>query len=1062
MASSSSTHSTVISSPLSWNHDVFLNFRGEDTRKTFVDHLYSALVQRGIHTCKDDETLPRGESISESLLKAIEESHIVVVVFSKNYADSTWCLDELAHIMKCKDTRGQIVMPIFYGVDPSEVRKQKLKYSEAFTRHELENKNKVESWRKALVDASNLCGWEPKHVANGHESKCIKEIVDTISDRLHPAKSSVNGNLVGIESRMQDLIPKLQIQSGGVLMIGIWGVGGGGKTTLASSVYYEISHKFDGCCFVENVREESSKHGLKLLQEKILYDVLKQRKVEIRRVEEGEHLMKSRLCHKKVLIVLDDVDKLDQLNALAGSHDWFGEGSRIIITTRDNHLLNAHKVNVVHNVCLLNDDEGMEVFSKHALQNHPPIKHYELLSTYVVSYSKGLPLALKVLGSFLCDKDVNEWLSALARLKEIPDTDIVEKLKVSFDGLKSIEKELFLDISCFFRGVKKNIAIEILDACGFHPVIGVKVLIEKALITIQDGKFDMHDLVQEMGHYIVRGEHLKNPEKHSRVWNMKDVLNICRMDATTKMELDKIKAMQYTPHSYDPLPCHLEVVANMKKLRWINWRAFHVSPLPTSFPPKELCCLMLSGFVQKRLWEGYKYLPNLRMIKLQGLENLKMTPDFDGLPNLERFMIFGCPYLEDIHPSLGRLQRLLCVILHGCVNLKTFPPITHIKKLESLVFSGCAKLLKLTEIEKNIEKINNSQLVKHGKEVASYRQYCTNFLVTFWDNGLSTLCGDTKFMQLSQSVECLEEHTPSSPHNNVNKRLRKLVLNKCNLGDEEISSNAWKLPNLEELHLTRNKFSKLNISLLQVPRLKWLDVSRCENLVEVMDLPSSIAILIADLCTSLESVGDISKCKWLWKVSFLRNNKVSRKMIVYPILEGNSIEEHFISIVLSYYNPKRSMPKQLVSGNAFMLQLPNNWTNDFCGFLISIIRQVESPRITISIKREQDMHSENKVGHEALASGTAYLGYVSFSSLRHISWLNSACSLISFSFCSDYKSLFGVELVPRKGKGGHDQTTKGVTDFSEFWDDKLENGKTFTIQHDLNSCIKIIWNPLLV
>lgn len=292
-----------------------------------------------------------------------------------------------------------------------------------------------------------------------------------------------------------------------------------------------------------------------------------------------------------------------------------------------------------------------------------------------------------------------------------------------------------------------------------------------------------------------------------------------------------------------------------------------------------------------------------------------MTPNFDGLPNLERLMIYGCPYLEDIHPSLGRLQRLLCVILQGCVNLKTFPPIIRIKKLEILEISGCIKLFKLTEIEKNMEKINNSQLVKHRKEVASYRQ---NFLVTFWANGLSTLCGDTKFMQLSQSVECcLMERTPSSPHKNDNykgkplinvtrspgpkgsgahlhdrgiglqffhKRLRKLVLNKCNLGDEEISSNVWKLPNLEELHLTRNKFSKLNVRLLQVPRLKWLDVSRCENLVEIVDLPSSIAILIADFCLSLESVGDISKCKWLWKVSFLQNNKLIRKMIVYPML----------------------------------------------------------------------------------------------------------------------------------------------------------------------------------
>ena len=149
------------------SYDVFLSFRGEDTRKTFVDHLYSALEQRLIRIYKADDTLSRGESIRPSLFKAIEESHIAVIVFSKNYADSTWCLDELAHIMKCRDERGLTVIPIFYHVDPSEVRKQKGEFGEAFAKQEKENITKAISWRKALVDASNLAGWEPKQIASG-------------------------------------------------------------------------------------------------------------------------------------------------------------------------------------------------------------------------------------------------------------------------------------------------------------------------------------------------------------------------------------------------------------------------------------------------------------------------------------------------------------------------------------------------------------------------------------------------------------------------------------------------------------------------------------------------------------------------------------------------------------------------------------------------------------------------------------------------------------------------------------------------------------------------------
>ncbi|KAL8258394.1 hypothetical protein R6Q59_030435 [Mikania micrantha] len=155
------------SSSQSWNHDVFLSFRGEDTRKNFVDHLYTALVQQGIRTYKDDETLARGESIGPSLMKAIRESQIAIIVFSENYANSSWCLDELTYIIECKEKRVQIVMPIFYNIDPSYVRNQKGEYGEALAKHKVAHKHKLESWKIALVTAGNIAGWVPKNFQNG-------------------------------------------------------------------------------------------------------------------------------------------------------------------------------------------------------------------------------------------------------------------------------------------------------------------------------------------------------------------------------------------------------------------------------------------------------------------------------------------------------------------------------------------------------------------------------------------------------------------------------------------------------------------------------------------------------------------------------------------------------------------------------------------------------------------------------------------------------------------------------------------------------------------------------
>ncbi|KAI3763066.1 hypothetical protein L1987_53516 [Smallanthus sonchifolius] len=749
----SSSYSAPASSFSSWSYDVFLSFRGEDTRKTFVDHLYSALNQRLIRTYKDDKTLPRGESIGPSLFKAIEESKIAVIIFSENYADSSWCLEELAHIMKCKDERDLIVMPVFYDVDPSDVRKQKRKFGEAFAKHEVESITKAESWRKALVDASKIAGWEPKNIANGHESTVIKRIVDTILDRLLSSTSEFDEDLIGMEARLQDLKTRLEVGSGGVRMVGIWGVGGGGKTTLANYAYMEISRHFEGHCIVENIREESHKYGLKKLQENILSAIFKT-KVEVNSITEGKSKLKRMLCHSSVLILLDDVDDADQLEVLAGSHSWFGSGSRIMITTRDEHLLRTHKVDEVYRVRLLSNEEAIQLFNKRAYNKKKPVKDYEILSSSMVSYAAGLPLALKLLGSFLYDKDKREWMSTLARLKDIPETKILEQLKISYDGLETMEKRLFLDIACFFRGKSAKYnddAIEILEACGLHPDIGITILRQKALINIVDSKFDMHDLVQEMGHYIVRGEHPNNPEKHSRVWKQEEINDMCLGDAT--MVNHKIEAIMYHARERHVGLNLSNIVSNMKKLRWlslsthhdefvegpnflsnelryIHWGSYPASPFPTNFQPLMLVVLRMHYSFQKELWKGYTRLPHLKVLELMYMKKLLRTPDFDGLQCLQKLTICGCLELEEIHPSLGNHRCLEYINVSNCIKLKKFPTIVHMEKLETLEINGCQAMLEFPKIQTNMGSLVNLYLGRNGIEVlpSSIGVRCTYLL----------------------------------------------------------------------------------------------------------------------------------------------------------------------------------------------------------------------------------------------------------------------------------------------------------------------------------------------
>ena len=150
--------------------------------------------------------------------------------------------------------------------------------------------------------------------------------------------------LVGISSRVEKLMSHLAIESNGVRIIGIWGTGGMGKTTLARVVYSMISNQFEACSFVADVREVYQEYGILQLQQKLLNDLLILRDMNVKDVDNGVFMIKNRLRHKKILLVLDDVSELDQLNKLVAEHNWFGPGSRVIITTRDVHLLILYKV----------------------------------------------------------------------------------------------------------------------------------------------------------------------------------------------------------------------------------------------------------------------------------------------------------------------------------------------------------------------------------------------------------------------------------------------------------------------------------------------------------------------------------------------------------------------------------------------------------------------------------------------------------------------------------------------------------------------------------------------
>ena len=162
-------------------------------------------------------------------------------------------------------------------------------------------------------------------------------------------------------------------------------------------------------------------------------------------------MIKNRLHHKKILLVLDDVNELDQLNKLVAKHDWLGIGSRVIITTKDVHLLMSYKVDDIYEAEGLSNEEALHLFnSKAFVEEHPPKDYLDLCQAFI-DYANGLPLAIKVLGSFLYNRSTYEWKSELDRLKEFPERKILDVLQISFDGLRQTEKEVFLHIACFLN-----------------------------------------------------------------------------------------------------------------------------------------------------------------------------------------------------------------------------------------------------------------------------------------------------------------------------------------------------------------------------------------------------------------------------------------------------------------------------------------------------------------------------------------------------------------------------------------------------------------------------------
>ena len=357
----------------------------------------------------------------------------------------------------------------------------------------------------------------------------IEDITRTVLGKLnHQYTNELTCNFI-LDENYWSIQSLIKYDSKEVQIIGLWGMGGTGKTTLAAAMFQRVSFKYDGFCFLEKVTELSERYGINYTCNKLLSKLLRE-DLDIDTPKMIPSMIKRRLKRMKSFIVLDDVHNSELLQNLLGvGEGWLGFGSTIIVTTRDKHVLISAGIDKIYEVKKMNSRNSLQLFSLNAFGKVSPKDGYIKLSKRAIDYAKGNPLALKVLGSLLRCKSEIEWECALAKLKEVPNMEIDFIFRLSYNELDDKEKNIFLDIACFFKGHERKNITKILNECGFFADIGIIHLLDKALIRVDfENCIQMHDLIQEMGKQIVREESLKNPGQRSRLCDPKDVIDVLK------------------------------------------------------------------------------------------------------------------------------------------------------------------------------------------------------------------------------------------------------------------------------------------------------------------------------------------------------------------------------------------------------------------------------------------------------------------------------------------------------------------------------------------------------
>ncbi|XP_031500911.1 disease resistance protein Roq1-like [Nymphaea colorata] len=482
-----------------------------------------------------------------------------------------------------------------------------------------------------------------------------------------------------MESRIEDVMKLLQNERDGVKMVGLVGAGGIGKTTIAKAVFNKLRSNFGAATFITNIRERWKDATARTqLMRQLVEELLDDRFTPIHDIESGQRLLLERVPPKKILIVLDDVDHHQQFKELIGERllYCFASGSQIIMTTRDENVLSLCRVDGIYKPKLMDADQSLDLFNRYAFQSsHQPQDMFVDMTMKVVAVAGGLPLALRVFGSYLSDKsDLAEWQDYLDKLQETPEQDIQKCLQISYDALSNVEKRIFLDIACFFVGQSEVEATLMWESLNWQPRSAIKVLQKKSLISRvrDDGPFEMHDLIRDMGRDIARQGQPDKP--WSRLWTADDTLNMLEENRSNNVtegitlseakeelssgafgEMKRLRALRVNNVSFKGENFMLPKALKVLFLRVTKIESFSSCNLENLVTLELHVADDMSELLVRE--SPSKVFNALKFLKIS-CHSIRVTPDFSNMPHLEMLEFSYCASLVEVHESIGNLTKL--------------------------------------------------------------------------------------------------------------------------------------------------------------------------------------------------------------------------------------------------------------------------------------------------------------------------------------------------------------------------------------------------------------------